>query len=116
MLSSPRKGSARITTMNKDASIFVAGHRGLVGGALLRRLQTAGYSKLLVRSSAELDLRKQSAVEEFFARQRPEYVLLAAAKVGGIHANDTYPADFLRDNLEIQTNVIDAAYRYGTKK
>jgi GDP-L-fucose synthase len=102
--------------MNKESKIFVAGHRGLVGAALLRRLQADGHTNLLVRSSAELDLRSQPAVEEFFQRERPEYVLLAAAKVGGIHANDTYPADFLRDNLQIQTNVIDSAHRHGTKK
>jgi GDP-L-fucose synthase len=102
--------------MNKDSRIFVAGHRGLVGGALLRRLQADGYPNLLTRTSAELDLRNQAAVERFFEQERPDYVLLAAAKVGGIHANDTYPADFLRDNLQIQTNVIDAAYRRGTKK
>lgn len=102
--------------MNKDDSIFVAGHRGLVGSALLRRLLVDGYTNVLTRSSSELDLRDQRAVVEFFADTKPRYVLLAAAKVGGIHANDTYPADFLKDNLEIQTNVIDAAYRHGTKK
>jgi GDP-L-fucose synthase len=102
--------------VNKDDSIFVAGHRGLVGSALLRRLQADGYSRLLLRSSAELDLRDQAAVNLFFAAERPQLVLLAAAKVGGIHANDTYPADFIRDNLLIQSNVIDAAYRNGTRK
>lgn len=102
--------------MNKDARIYVAGHRGLVGSAIVRRLQADGYSNLLLRSSAELDLRSQPAVEEFFATQRPEYVFLAAAKVGGIHANSTYPADFIRDNLQIQTNVIDAAHRHGVNK
>lgn len=102
--------------MNKQSRIFVAGHRGLVGSALVRRLRDDGYSNLLVRSSAELDLRNQQAVEQFFASERPEFVFLAAARVGGIHANDTYPADFLRDNLQIQTNVIDAAYRHGVSK
>jgi len=102
--------------MHKDASIFVAGHRGLVGGALVRRLRADGFSNLIVRTSAELDLRDQASTEAFFAEMKPEYVFLAAAKVGGIHANDTYPADFLRDNLQLQTNVIDASYRHGTKK
>jgi len=102
--------------MNKQARIFVAGHRGLVGSAIVRRLQAEGCSNLLLRSSAELDLRSQAAVEQFFARERPELVLLAAAKVGGIHANDSYPADFIRDNLQIQTNVIDSAYRHCAGK
>lgn len=102
--------------MNKDARIFVAGHRGLVGSAILRRLQAEGFGNLVVRSSAELDLRNQSDVDRFFGQERPEYVFLAAAKVGGIFANATYPADFIRDNLLIQTNVIDAAYRSGTRK
>lgn len=102
--------------MNKDSSIFVAGHRGLAGSALVRRLRAAGYSKLLLRTSSELDLRNQAAVEDFFRNERPELVLLAAAKVGGIQANDSYPADFIRDNLQIQTNVIDAAYRHGAGK
>lgn len=99
-----------------DSRVFVAGHRGLVGSAFVRRLQAEGFSDLLLRRSNELDLRNQSAVDQFFAEYRPEYVFLAAAKVGGILANDTYPADFMRDNLQIQTNVIDAAYRHGTKK
>lgn len=102
--------------MNKDARIFVAGHRGLVGGAIVRRLQAEGYGNLLLRSSQELDLRDQNAVAQFFAERRPEFVFLAAAKVGGILANDTYPADFIRDNLQIQTSVIDAAYRSGVRK
>jgi GDP-L-fucose synthase len=102
--------------MNENARVFVAGHRGLVGSAVVRELERAGYANLLLRTSAELDLRSQSAVEEFCARERPEYVVLAAAKVGGIHANDTYPADFIRDNLQIQTNLIDAAWRCGTRK
>ena len=102
--------------MNSEARIFVAGHRGLVGSALLRKLQSAGFSNLVTRDRAELDLVDQAAVEQFFDRDSPEYVILAAAKVGGIRANDTYPADFIRVNLQIQTNVIEAAYRSGTQK
>ncbi|HEY5757655.1 MAG TPA: GDP-L-fucose synthase [Steroidobacter sp.] len=102
--------------MNNDASIFIAGHGGLVGSAIVRRLRADGRTNLLLRSSAELDLRNQAAVDRFFAEQRPQRVFLAAAKVGGIHANNTYPADFIRDNLQIQTNVIDAAYRFGVRK
>ncbi len=102
--------------MNKDSRIFVAGHRGLVGSAILRRLEQAGFGNLLLRNRAELDLRDAAAVQVFFERERPEYVFLAAAKVGGIHANDSYPADFLRDNLQIQTAVIDAAWRTGARK
>jgi GDP-L-fucose synthase len=102
--------------MNKDARIFVAGHRGLVGSAIHRRLQRDAHTNLLTRTSAQLDLRNQAAVEEFFRIERPEYVFLSAAKVGGIHANSTYPADFIRDNLQIQSNVIDSAYRHGTRK
>lgn len=102
--------------MSNNARIFVAGHRGLVGSAIVRRLRAAGYSELLTRSSGELDLRNQAAVDRFFATERPELVLLAAAKVGGIHANDTFPADFIRDNLQVQTNVIDSAYRHGARK
>ncbi len=99
-----------------DARVFVAGHRGLVGAAIVRRLQRDGFSNLVLRTHAELDLRRQADVDVFFAAERPEYVFLAAAKVGGIHANDTYPADFIRDNLQIQTNVIDAAWRFRAKK
>jgi GDP-L-fucose synthase len=102
--------------MDKNSTIFVAGHRGLVGSAILRRLQTEGYKRLVTRSRAELDFTDQSAVEQFFADERPEYVVLAAAKVGGILANHSYPAEFIQDNLLIQTLVIDAAYRYGVKK
>lgn len=101
---------------NKEARIFVAGHRGLVGSALVRRLQDDGFTNLLTRTSAQLDLRNQAAVEEFFRVELPDYVFLAAAKVGGIHANNSYPADFLRDNLQIQTNIIDSAYRHGAQK
>jgi GDP-L-fucose synthase len=96
--------------------IYVAGHRGLVGSGFVRRLTAAGYGRLLLRSHRELDLTEQRAVNDFFAGERPDYVFLAAARVGGIHANETYPADFIRDNLQIQTNVIDAAWRFGVKK
>ena len=102
--------------MNLDARIFVAGHRGLVGSAVLRRLQALGYRDLIVRTRAELDLRDRVAVDGFFAAVQPECVILAAAKVGGIYANDSLPADFLFDNLAIQTNVIDAAWRGRVKK
>ncbi len=102
--------------MQRNARIFVAGHRGLVGSAIVRALRADGYENLVLRARDELDLTRQDAVEAFFVEQRPEYVFLAAAKVGGIHANDTYPAEFLRDNIAIQTNVIDAAYRNGVKK
>jgi len=102
--------------MNDGARVYVAGHRGLVGAAIVRRLERAGFSNLILRTHAELDLRSQAAVDAFFAAERPEYVYLAAARVGGIHANNSYPADFIRDNLQIQTNVIDAAWRNGTQK
>ena len=102
--------------MEKNSRIFVAGHRGLVGSAIRRGLEEQGYSNLLFRTRAEVDLGEREAVRDFFRDQRPEYVILAAAKVGGILANDTLPADFIRDNLEIQTNVIDAAYRSGVKR
>jgi len=102
--------------MLKSSSIFVAGHRGMVGSAIVRRLQEYGYTNLLLRSRAELDLRDAAAVDRFFASERPEYLFLAAAKVGGILANSTYPADFLRDNLLIELSVMEGAYRHGTKK
>ncbi len=102
--------------MNKSSRIYVAGHRGLVGSAILRGLTTAGFSQVITSSSAELDLRQQAAVDAFFNSEQPEYVFLAAAKVGGIHANSSFPAEFIRDNLQIQTNVIDAAWRHGSKK
>lgn len=102
--------------MKPDSLIYVAGHRGLVGSAILRRLQAAGLKNLLLRTHQETDLTSQAAVERLFADHRPEYVFLAAAKVGGILANDTHPAEFLRNNIAIQTNVIDAAYRHGTHK
>lgn len=98
------------------SSIYIAGHRGLVGSAICRALAQAGCANLLTRTHAELDLTDQAAVRRFFAEEQPEYVFLAAAKVGGIHANNSSPADFIRDNLLIQTNIIDAAWRHGTKK
>ncbi|WP_429884959.1 GDP-L-fucose synthase [Geoalkalibacter halelectricus] len=102
--------------MNKDAKIFVAGHRGLVGSAIVRRLQAAGYDNLVLRTRAELDLCEQAAVRDFFAEEKPEYVFLAAAKVGGIVANNTWPAEFIYENLAIQTNVIHAAWQQGVKR
>ncbi len=102
--------------MERDARIYVAGHRGLVGSALVHCLQQADYSQLLVRTHAELDLTDPAAVDDFFDAERPEYVFLAAAKVGGIHANASYPAEFIRDNLAIQGSVIHAAWRHGVKK
>jgi len=102
--------------MNPASRIFVAGHRGLVGSAIVRRLRRAGLHNLVLRDRGELDLTDQQAVREFFAKLEPEYVFLAAARVGGILANDTRPAEFLHDNLAIQCNVIDAAYRQGVKK
>ena len=102
--------------MNKNARVFVAGHRGLVGSAIVRHLEADGFEHLLLRTRAELDLCSQAAVDDFFRTERPEYVFLAAAKVGGIHANDTYPAEFIRDNLLIQTNIINAAYEHGVSK
>lgn len=101
---------------DKSAKIFVAGHRGLVGSAIVRKLQQLGFTNLILRSHSELDLTRQSDVESFFANEKPRFVILAAAKVGGIHANNTYPADFIAINLQIQTNVIDSAYRYGVEK
>jgi GDP-L-fucose synthase len=102
--------------MNKDAKIYVAGHRGLVGAAIVRQLQKAGYTNLLTATSRELDLREQTVVRDFIAKNKPEYVVLAAAKVGGILANDAYPAEFIYDNLMMEANVIDAAYRADVKK
>jgi GDP-L-fucose synthase len=102
--------------MRTDSKIFIAGHRGLVGSAIVRLLQQRGYTNLLLRSRRETDLNDPSAVRAFFERERPEYVFLAAAKVGGILANSTYPADFIRDNLAIQLHVIDSAYCCGVKK
>jgi len=102
--------------MNPNDKIYIAGHRGLVGSALMRNLKSKGYHNLLTRIHAELDLTDQSAVNAFFQKEKPNHVFLAAAKVGGIHANNTYPAEFIRDNLAIQTNVIHAAYENGVKR
>ncbi|MGB6408286.1 MAG: GDP-L-fucose synthase [Planococcus donghaensis] len=102
--------------MNLESKIYVAGHRGLVGSAIVRNLQENGYRNLVFRTSKELDLTNSNQVDAFFQEQRPDYVFLAAAKVGGIVANNDYPAEFIRDNLMIQTNVIDAAHRNGVKK
>jgi GDP-L-fucose synthase len=102
--------------VKRDGKIFVAGHRGLAGSAILRRLTTEGCENLLARTREELDLTDARAVDEIFAAERPEYVFLAAAKVGGILANATHPVDFLRDNLLIELSIIDAAYRHGTRK
>jgi GDP-L-fucose synthase len=102
--------------MKADARIYIAGHRGLVGSALVRRCREMGFENLILPARSELDLCDQQRVTEFFARERPEYVFLAAARVGGIHANHSQPADFIRDNLLIATNVIDAAWRAGARK
>jgi len=102
--------------MEKDSRIFVAGHRGLVGSAIVRRLSQLGYHNLIVRTHAETDLTSAESVNRFFDEFKPEFVILAAAKVGGILANSQYPADFIRDNLAIQLNVIDAALRFGVEK
>ena len=102
--------------MEKYSKIYVAGHRGLVGSAILRKLQNEGFTNLVYKTSNELDLRNFAEVLDFFEAEEIEYVFLAAAKVGGIVANNEYPADFIRDNLLIQTHVIDAAYKTGVKK
>lgn len=105
-----------LSIMEKDAKIYVAGHNGLVGSALMRCLIEQGYTNIVVRASSELDLRNQEAVRTFFDQEKPDYIFLAAAKVGGIHANNTYPAEFIYDNLAIQTNVIHEAYKHEVKK
>ncbi len=102
--------------MNKEAKIYIAGHRGMVGSAICRRLKANGYNNIIVRTSSELDLRNQLAVQDFFANERPDYVFLAAAKVGGIHANNTFRAEFLYDNLMIEANIIHAAYLHQVTK
>lgn len=108
--------SLMVFPMEKTSKIYVAGHRGLVGSAIMRRLVADGYTNIVVRSSSELDLRNQQAVQDFFDCEKPEYVFLAAAKVGGIHANNTHPAEFIYNNLAIQTNVIHESWRHGVKK
>jgi GDP-L-fucose synthase len=105
-----------MNTLHATSKIYVAGHRGMVGSAIVRRLDEDGLTNLVLRTRQELDLTDQAAVDAFFANERPEFVFLTAAKVGGIHANDAYPAEFLRDNLAIQTNVIHSAWKHGTKK
>ena len=102
--------------MNKQDKIYVAGHRGLVGSAIVRRLQAEGFQNLVFRTSKELDLREQQAVRDFFAAEKPDYVILAAAKVGGILANDTYPAEFIYDNLMMEVNIIRSSYENQVKK
>jgi len=116
MLCVRKKASEPIDTMNKTDKIYIAGHRGLVGSAIVRNLEHNGYNNLVLRTSKELNLTCQADVNQFFEEEKPDYIFLAAAKVGGIHANDIYPADFIRENLQIQTNVIDAAYRNKAKK
>jgi len=102
--------------MSHQQKIYVAGHRGMVGSAIVRQLQAAGHTNIVTRSHAELDLKNQTSVQAFFESERPDQVYLAAAKVGGIHANNTYPAEFIYDNLMMQANVIDSAFRSGCKK
>lgn len=102
--------------MQKDSSIFVAGHRGLVGSALVRTLNYHGFTNVITRSHSELDLENQAAVEEFFKKEKPDYVFLSAAKVGGIYANNTFPADFAYSNMQIQCNVVNCSYKYKVKK
>lgn len=105
-----------LNKMQAEDKVYIAGHRGMVGSAIVRKLRAMGYERLVYRSSEELDLRSQSAVTDFFATERPDYVFLAAARVGGILANDTYKATFLYDNLMIESNIIHAAHLYGVKK
>src|SRR5689334_11504394 len=102
--------------MKKSDKIYIAGHRGMVGSAITRKLRQEGFDNLVQRTSAELDLRDQHAVNDFFVTEKPEYVFLAAAKVGGIVANNTYRAEFIYDNIMIQSNIIHASYQNGVKK
>ena len=102
--------------LNKTKKIYVAGHRGLVGSAIVRKLEAEGFENIVTRTHSELDLTRQADVEKFFEEEKPAYVILAAAKVGGIYANDTYPADFIMKNLQIECNVIDAAYKNNVEK
>ncbi len=110
------KALKHLITMNKTDKIYVAGHRGLVGSAIVRRLQQAGFSNLLLRTHAECDLTQQQAVAELFATEKPDYVVIAAAKVGGIYANNTYPAEFIYQNLMIESNLIHTAYQHQAKQ
>lgn len=107
---------AKSPLKDKDARIFVAGHRGLAGSAIVRRLEAEGFRRLLLRTRDQMDLRDLPAVDAFFREEKPDYVFLAAAKVGGIHANDTFPADFISDNLRVQGNVIETSLRRGVKR
>jgi len=102
--------------MNKNSKIYVAGHRGLVGAAIMRQLETNGFSNIITRTHVEMDLCDQSAVQDFFSEQKPDYVILAAGKVGGIHANNTYPAEFIYENMMIEANVIDASYKNNVER
>src|SRR3970282_2556598 len=102
--------------MEKEAKIYIAGHRGMVRSAIRRRLEREGFTNFVLRTSRELDLRDQAGVRGFFETEKPDYVFLAAAKVGGIHANNTYKAEFLHDNLVIQSNIIHQSYLNGVKK
>ncbi|MCX7773155.1 MAG: NAD-dependent epimerase/dehydratase family protein, partial [Clostridia bacterium] len=102
--------------MDLNSKIYIAGHKGMVGSAIVRNLNKKGYKNIVGKSSTELNLTRQSDVERFFEEERPEIVVLAAAKVGGIYANNTYPAEFIYDNLMIESNIIHGAYRYGVKK
>src|SRR5256885_190819 len=106
----------RVWPMDKTARVLVAGARGLVGSALVRRLQAEGFDKILAPPRAELDLTNAQAVDAYFAKERPEYIFDAAARVGGIHANNTFRGDFIRENLQIQVNLIDGAHRHGSTK
>lgn len=102
--------------LDRRKKIYVAGHRGLVGSAFMRGLEKDGFKNIITRTHQQMDLTRQDKVEDFFSKERPDYVILAAAKVGGIHANSTYPADFIMQNLQIQCNVIDSAFRHNVKK
>ncbi len=102
--------------MNKDSRIYIAGHRGLVGSALVRELQKSGYTNLLTKTHEELNLENQEAVKRFFTAEKPEYVFLAAGKVGGIHANKTYPAEFINQNILIQINIIHQSWKNGVQR
>ncbi len=112
----PRTPDHGLTTTDHSSKIYVAGHRGLVGSSIVRALQSAGYANIVMRTHGELELENQGAVQDFFEKEKPEYVFLAAAKVGGIHANSTYPAEFIFDNLQIQNNVIHSSYLNRVKK
>ena len=106
----------KMQPLDRTKKIYVAGHRGLVGSALVRKLEKEGFTNIITKTHAQLDLTRQADVEEFFETEKPDYVILAAAKVGGIHANNTYPADFIMKNLQIECNVIDAAYKNNVQK